>query len=92
MQKFSILVVVNFFSECSLSINVGQGIFGWSGHSICGVIHVIAREHYFEYFLPREKILNTVTHLLNSQCRDVRTGTSRVILEVKGTSNGEVTS
>ena len=38
--------------------------------------------------------LNTVTHthLLNSQYRDVRTGTSKVILEVKGTSNGEVTS
>ena len=38
-----------------------------------------------------EKKFNTVTHLLNSQRRDVRTRTSRVILEVKGTNNGKVT-
>lgn len=39
-----------------------------------------------------EKQLNTVTHLLNSQRRGVKTGTSKVILEVKGISNGKVTS
>ena len=34
----------------------------------------------------------SLTHLLNPQCLDVRTGTSGVVLWVKGKSKGKVTS
>ena len=76
-----------------ITLSILLPFFTLSLQSQCRLFHFL-NPFFSRRFLnwKSEKKQNTLTHLLNSQCRDVRTETYRVRLEVKGTPLGTVTS